>query len=98
MLNNKSVVNPSHVRMLCYVMKLMEKKGKEYMALFIETEDNDLMLKDALKIVLKPHDVNILYTENRHLIALYDSDDKMRDDFIKKIREICPTIVFEYLE
>ncbi len=98
MLNNKSVVNPSHVRMLCYVMKLMEKKGKEYMALFIETEDNDLMLKDALKIVLKPHDVNILYTESRHLIALYDSDDKMRDDFIKKIREICPTIVFEYLE
>ncbi len=35
LLAKMDIVNPAHVRMLCYIMKLMEKQGKDYSVLFM---------------------------------------------------------------
>ncbi|MCR5093886.1 MAG: HD-GYP domain-containing protein [Lachnospiraceae bacterium] len=39
LLRGVEVESPSHVRMLCYLMKLMEKKGKDYDVFFITREE-----------------------------------------------------------
>ena len=69
------VLNPSHIRMLCYVMKLKEKKGKYFNVLFLGGE-----VIPELKEKMKNSDIYIQYTEDCRILALYDrSDEEMRE-------------------
>ncbi len=98
LLEQKLVVNPSHVRMLCYVIKLMEKKGKTYRVFFAGPEDPDAdsrvwnKLRDTLRNYVGPHDINIQYTKLRNVIALYDRSDEETRAVLDAIRTACPSL------
>ena len=106
LLAGENIENPSHVRMLCYIMKLMEKKGVDYQILFMGP-DKDLPqselseawngLGELIRENIGPHDVNIRYTDKLNIIALYDSDSEGTDRFIKLIKDALPRTVAEGL-
>ena len=75
------ISHPSHVRMLCYLMKLMEKKGKSYCLLFVQ-KGNDKQT-GIIKKLVSDHDVNIKYMDGINVVAFYDrSDEEMEEIFI----------------
>ena len=107
LLDRKPVSNPSHVRMLCYIIKLMEKKGAGYQVLFVgpDTDGTDEAGLSAawekLSAVIKRNtdinDVNIQYTKERNIVALYGKDDNEAKRFSDGIRKECPTAACEFL-
>lgn len=93
--NGKEISEPSHVRMLCYVMKLQEKQGRGYRVYFISCgEDHDAeeqeMLRSVLRMKLTAHDINIRYTEEENLVALYDYTEEQAEGFLDSVRSKCP--------
>ena len=81
----------SHVRMLCYIIKLMENKGKDYRILFVDTEDETAKkkLREALKRDIGHDDISILYTRTTWVVALFDRTDRQMDEFIRKLTGEC---------
>ncbi len=73
LLNGVKISFPSHVRMLCYLMKLMEKKGKAYRVLFVRTGTGNKNTFPGQ--LLSDHDVNIQYQAGVNVIAFYDRDE-----------------------
>ena len=98
MMERQNIVNPSHVRMLCYIIKLMERKGRHCRVFFagIKDDTQDLKVWNKLRTVLGeylgPHDINIQYSKIQNVIALYDRTDEETDDFLESIRKNCPLI------
>jgi len=105
LLDGTEIPNPAHIRMLCYVMKLMEKKGKEYEVLFagIDSEESDesnetwTWLKKSISEHTDPHDINIAYTEFTNVIALYDRTESQVDEYISMLRSISDRITISRL-
>ena len=104
----KRIIHASHVRMLCYIIKLMEKKGKDYAVLFIgpgnfdELTDKQLSaarrsLAGAINAIIRNHDVTIRYDERYTIVALYDVSDLARGYFIDSVKKKCPDISYEWL-
>jgi hypothetical protein len=104
----QKIIHPSHVRMLCYIIKLMEKKGKDYAVLFIGPENFDELtdkqlssarrnLAGAINAIIRNHDVNIRYDERYNIVALYDVSDLARGYFIDSVKKKCPDISYEWL-
>ncbi len=87
-----NVLNPSHVRMLCYVMKLMEKKGKDYSVLFVSASE----IPD-LKKVISSTDTYIHYTEGCNVLALYDRSEEELENVKVEILKISPKAALEVL-
>ncbi|MCR5474752.1 MAG: HD-GYP domain-containing protein [Lachnospiraceae bacterium] len=81
----------SHVRMLCYIIKLMENKGKDYRIFFVDTEDETAKkkLREALKRDIGHDDISILYTRTTWAVALFDRTDRQMDEFIRKLTGEC---------
>ena len=90
LLANVEVSHPSHVRMICYVMKLMEKKGKLYKVLFFEASDLD-NLEKSLASHIKNHDINIGYTAASKVVALFDRSDEEIESFTDSVKTDCIT-------
>lgn len=77
------VPNPTHVRMLCYVIKLMEKKG-QVVEIFIvgnktnknitdcKNSDGDT-LESILKSKITGRDIYISYTSDSIIVALFEN-------------------------
>lgn len=65
------VKNPEHVRMLCFILKLKEKKGERVDVFFVEPEADQI-----LKRHLRRQDVIIEYVENMSIAALFDRTDE----------------------
>lgn len=89
LLDKVDVLNPSHVRMLCYIIKLMEKKGDTYKILFagIKGDEEYRALGEFLKSKMDSHDTCIRYTEEIYVAALYnksDGDDRVLSAAISK--------------
>ena len=87
LLNGIKIIHPSHVRMLCYIIKLMEKKGKIFQVLFIGPRDADKLsdsdlasarkkISSAVNDNINNHDVNIRYSEELNVVALYERSDE----------------------
>ena len=106
LLQKVPVSDPSHVRMLCYMMKLLEKKGIRYEIVFLgideKVPDGNVekalgLLTAAYKDMLYGHDINIRYTERNYILALYDRDEEGAAEFLKAVKEKYPAAVSEYL-
>ena len=89
LLAGKDIINPTHIRMLCYILKLMEKKGKEYLVYFATAKDSEVLV-DAIKAQANAHDVFLNYTNNQYIIAFYDKTEEEEFVIIKGIRMGCP--------
>ena len=105
LLADTDISNPSHVRMLCYVMKLMEKKGNEYTVLFtgLTPDEKDgsgetwASAKKTISEHIGSYDVNIEYTGETNIIALYDRNDSQVNDFIAGLKGISGRITIDKL-
>ncbi|MBR5115679.1 MAG: HD domain-containing protein [Lachnospiraceae bacterium] len=106
---DKEIENPSHIRMMCYVMKLMENKGRIYQVFFIGVGSEDVLansdrvsdlwqqLSDVLAEQIGPHDMNLKYTPARNIVALFDQTPEQAEEFIRRIRKNCPSVAVEML-
>ncbi len=97
LLENKKIASPMHIRMLCYLMNLMEKKGKEYRILLITIDGDHEPFRTSIFNFISEHDVDIQYTKDQYLVALYDKNDNECKDIIKTIMFHCENITVEQL-
>lgn len=91
LLAGKNITNPTHIRMLCYILKLMEKKGKEYLVYFASAKNAD-MLVNAIKEQANAHDVFLNYTNDQYIIAFYDKTEEEKFVIVNSIRMGCPGV------
>lgn len=73
--------HPSHIRMLCYIMKLKEKKGERVNVFLIKlldiSKDNQEMVNKLIKPFLQAYDISLAYNENIRIISLFDKTDEL---------------------
>jgi hypothetical protein len=93
----ESIISPTHVRMLCYLMKLMERKGKDFYVIFVEKKHDDDKFKEKLRKYISPHDVGIDYTDDWYLLALYDKTQQETEAFEKELNSEFGGITIEKL-
>ncbi|MBQ7470372.1 MAG: HD-GYP domain-containing protein [Pseudobutyrivibrio sp.] len=91
LLDKVAITNPTHIRMLCYIMKLMEKKGKEYIVYFASAKSME-KLEAQIKENTSNHDVFLLYTNEQYIIALYDKTEEENFVFVNSLRMGCPDV------
>jgi len=101
LLAGEKIIHPSHVRMLCYMIKLMEKKDKQYTVMFIGVDDDPQKSESEVasarrKITsivtesITEHDINIRYNERLNVVALFDRTDEEVETFADMIRARFP--------
>ena len=83
------VINPAHIRMLCYIMKLKEKKGERVNVFLIKllnnSDENWEMTNKLLKPFLQAEDISLSYSENKRIISLFDKTDEQIECFTKAL-------------
>ena len=81
--------NPLHIRMLCYIMKLKEKKGERVnvflIKLFDISKDNQESVNKLIKPFLQADDISLAYSENIRIISLFDKTDEQIEGFTKAL-------------
>lgn len=89
------IINPSHVRLACYIMKLAEDCGDEFNVIFIEPKNNHLenftveeFLESVLKQHLKTKDINIRYSKNQNLVVLFGRTENELENLLNSISEL----------
>ena len=103
LLAGEKIIHPSHVRMLCYMIKLMERKDKQYTVMFIGVDDDPQKSENEVasarrKIAsvvaesITAHDINIRYNERLNVVALFDRTDEESGAFVDMIRNKLPGI------
>ncbi len=93
--DHDSVLNPSHVRMICYIMKLAEKNDRKFDIFFtgIEVAEDKREDKEFVAGVRKAYsehvmkyinkrDIYIEYGPSSNIVVLFDRDD----EGMKKVR------------
>ena len=95
LLGGTRIVHPSHIRMLCYIIKLMEKKNEHYQVIFAGPSDDDLAGSELTSFVrklsaevssrLSSRDLAMRYTDRLIVIALYGADDEQAQAFAKTL-------------
>ncbi len=101
LLAGEKIIHPSHVRMLCYMIKLMEKKDKQYTVMYIGVEGDPQKSESEIaserrKITshitesITAHDINIRYNERLNVVALFDRTDEEVETFADMIRARFP--------
>lgn len=97
------VNHPEHVRMLCFIMKLKEKK-REHMDVFIVSLKEDeipagaethSMIGKMIKPHLKMKDVSIECNDNMRIIALFEKTDEEIENFEKDLNSQSAYVSFE---
>lgn len=77
-----AVKNPDHVRMLCFIMKLKEKKGERVDVFFVGLESENVSedawerIEQLIKSQLNMQDVSIEYSDRMRIVALFDWTDE----------------------
>lgn len=84
--DDSSIINPTHVRMVCYVTKLMEKKG-QIIDIFFVKHDNEQAVTDALKQNIRGRDINIEYTGGVNAIVLFEKTEEEASEILGRIKE-----------
>ena len=102
LLSGEKIIHPSHVRMLCYIIKLMEKKGRSYRVLFAGPSDETLegselgayikKLSGAVSSVIDNHDITVRYSDRQSIIALYEKDDDAAEVVMGSLRSAMPDL------
>lgn len=99
------VNHPEHVRMLCFIMKLKEKR-KEHMDVFIiglkddeipVSEENHSVIEKMIKSHLKMKDVIIDCNDNLKIIALFEKADEEIESFENDLNTQSAYVSFEHI-
>lgn len=78
-MEGKNVLNPTHVRMLSYIVKLMEKKGTSVAVYFVE--ENDKEITERIRRMVNGSDLIIEYTPGIALMAVFGRTEVETDEF-----------------
>ena len=98
------VNNPEHVRMLCFLMKLKEKKDERVDVFFVGLKNSDTLscaenwseIEKTLKPHVKMKDVNISCNDGMRIIALFGKTDEEIAHFEADLKtEAC--LYFEHI-
>jgi len=106
LLDKKSISNPTHVRMMCYVMKLMEKRGKYYNVLFIRVDEASddkseklwAMINEYMADMISNHDMNIQYDAKTKVIGFLDKSVDDIQQLMDNIQALDDRISIEELK
>lgn len=97
--------HPEHMRMLCFIIKLKEKK-KEHIDVFIiklidderkTSEENHSMLEEIINSHLKIKDVSIEYNDSIRIIALFEKTDMEVENFERDLNSQSAYLSFEHI-
>lgn len=97
LLNNVEIYNPTHVRMMCYVIKLMENKGKKISVIFCGPDISKITDESKIdeawdninaisKSFLTGQDMIVRYNKEYNVIAVFDREDSQIEEFLDRIR------------
>lgn len=97
-----TILNPSHVRMVCYIMKLAEYRDRQSDVFLIEkSADNNseeyaqLTIDDILKEYIKKQDISIQYTETMNVVVLFDRSYKEAKNVCNSLSKVAEVTVLE---
>lgn len=104
LLNKANITNPSHVRMMCYVIKLMEKKQRKITVVFCGPDlsklTDDSSVDEAWKSIntvskefLSGQDMVIRYSNEFNAMAIFDRTDAEINGFYDRLKEGCPDCI-----
>ena len=79
------IENPSHVRMLCYLIKLMEKKHSQADVLFISSSTDDSTTQTLLISLLNSKDMIINIYDNVYILAVFNRKSADIDNIISAL-------------
>lgn len=95
------ILNPSHVRLTCYIMKLAELNKQKFKTIFIEPKETlhtnlktDEFLENVIKKHLQTKDINIRFTEHKNLVVLFS---RANNEIDKILEEISKDVKISYL-
>ncbi|MGN0403110.1 MAG: HD-GYP domain-containing protein [Acetatifactor sp.] len=99
------VKHPEHVRMLCFIMKLKEKKGERVDVFFVGLKKDEALanaeawstIEERLKTHLEMKDVKIECNEILRIIALFDRTDEEIEGFKKDLNLASAHLYFEHI-
>lgn len=88
----------SHIRMICYMMKLMEKKGALYDIIFIDvSDDDDKPLNYLRKEYLNKQDIIVNYHDNVYLIVMLNKDKAELNDLISMLNALSTVSIIKQI-
>lgn len=71
----ENVLNPSHVRMICYILKLEEYRKNKFEIFLVSlkngAEDSE-KLNSVVKEYVGPRDINVAYTKTQNIVVLFN--------------------------
>ncbi|MBR6003152.1 MAG: hypothetical protein IK068_00350, partial [Lachnospiraceae bacterium] len=95
----KGVINPSYIRMVCYLLKLAERYEDKADIFFVEITGKDgaqiakakeetakEKLTAAISKHLERYDINIEYTKNRNLCVFFNRNLKQLAEVVDVIK------------
>ena len=107
-LKDKSIVKfPTHVRMLCYICKLKEKKGDRVSILFVGPKNEDEagnrselweVIDKNIKAAIERHDVYIEYSRDVNVIVLFNRSREQLDALKERIGNGAKGVFIEELK
>ncbi|MBP3204411.1 MAG: HD domain-containing protein [Lachnospiraceae bacterium] len=99
LLGGVDVLNPTHVRMLGYVIKLKERKGIACDVLFIDQSAvSDGGYSSLLKDMTTVGDIAIKYTEDIYIYALFEKSNAGINELINVLGKKAPGLVVYQLK
>lgn len=82
--------NPTLVRMLCYIIKMKEKKGERVDILLLELPENGMedpeTIKGLVKHCMQPEDIDIEYNEHKRIVVLFEKTDEQIGRLIEVLK------------
>ena len=94
-----SADNPTHIRMLCYIMKLKEKKGERVDAFLLKLKENRRENMDTVKQCIKPlikaEDISIEFNENYIIVAMFNKNIEEIESFTRTVENCSVEIEIE---
>ena len=100
--NKVEVINPPHVRMVCYIIKLAEQNNKNFSLFRIESgydnapkssqELEQKIFEDSVKKYMRTRDMCVAYTPIIHIVALFERTateiEEFANSFSKDVKVI----------
>ncbi|MBE5907000.1 MAG: HD-GYP domain-containing protein, partial [Lachnospiraceae bacterium] len=94
LLEGRHIAKPTHVRMLCYIIKLMEKRGVGYQVLLVRAQAQEQI--SQIRSFIKPYDLLLQYDENIHVLALFNRNHEEAQVTAIRIKDNIPDAEIEF--
>lgn len=92
---------PAYIRMLCYIVKMKEKKGERVDIFLLKSLEDSAENREAINVLVKPYlqpeDINIEYNEYKHIVVLFQKTDEKINRFVEALQDSAVKIEVEQM-